>query len=230
MKARYLLLLLPLLWLGACASRQTTEPDPPPDEKTLAVKNVGIHEELIEQMLDNGEYYAALAHIQDERRRSGPTEELSLLEAEARRHLGQRKQADALYRQLLNGSQAAAAYHGLGLLFAQSGDLNTAARCLHYAVERAPTSVDYRNDLGYALMQAGRYGEALPELSTAAELAPNQVRNRNNLIELMMLMNNESAVARLAEQAGSTPTELKRLRDDAQVIRNKVNAAPKAAG
>jgi endonuclease/exonuclease/phosphatase (EEP) superfamily protein YafD len=70
----------------------------------------------------------------------------------------------------------------------------------------------------------------MPELSTAAELAPNQVRNRNNLIELMMLMDNESAVARLAEQAGSTPAELKHLREDAQVIRNKVNAAPKAAG
>ncbi len=157
-------------------------------------------------MLDKGQYYAALAHIEDERRRSGPSEELSLLEAEARRHLGQRKPADALSRSLLNGGPAAAASHGLGLLYVAQTDLNGAIRNLRNAVERAPTDVDFRNDLGYALMEAGRYTEANLQLSTAAELAPNQPKSRNNLIELMMLMDNESAVARLAqEQAGDDP-------------------------
>jgi len=199
------------------------------DQEAPHLKDEEIHADLIRQMLDKGQYYAALAHIEDQTR-SGGNDQLTLLEADARSHLGQQTQADALYHKLLATHYAAQAYHGLGLLYAPT-DLNGAIRNLRNAVERAPTEVDFRNDLGYALIEAGRYTEAMPQLSTAAELAPNQLKSRNNLIILMMLVGNEGAVQRLAQESAATPERMQQLRDSAQLIRDKQRArAAKAAG
>ncbi|MBX6421466.1 MAG: tetratricopeptide repeat protein [Nevskia sp.] len=208
--------------LCACASLHgsSSGSTPPADAQAVQLKSGPVHTDLIRDMIANGQYYAALAHIEDERRNGGDTAELRLLEAEARRHLNQRAQAEALYRGLLAGPYAGPAYHGLGLLYVGT-DLDTAIGDLRQAVRRMPTDVDFRNDLGYALMQAGRYTEAMPELSTAAELAPDSRKCRNNLIILMMLMGNEAAVQKLAAGAGATADELQRLRAEAQQIRRQ---------
>jgi len=223
---------LPVLLLVACSTSTThgggSAPQPPPEQQAPHLNPDEIHADLIRQMLDNGQYYAAL------------------LEADARGHLGQVAQADALYRQLLGTRYAPQAYHGLGRLYVKT-DLDGAIRNLRKAVEGAPTDVDFRNDLGYALMEAGRYTEAMTELSTAAELAPNQLKSRHNLIILAMLMGNEGAVQRLMQQesGGMTPEQmtpeqlkdfrgqLKDLRDSAQSIRERQNARrpkPQAGG
>lgn len=175
--------------------------------------------DVIRGLLEKGQYYAALAHI-EEQKRSGDSPELSFLEAEARRHLGQRAAAEALYRKLIGSPIEGQAYRGLGLMYAAT-DLDQAIRYLRSAATRLPTDVDIRNDLGYALMEAGRYTEALPELSTAAELAPSQIKSRNNLIILMLLTGNQAALAQLTQQAGTSPETMKQLRDRAQAIRNQ---------
>ncbi|HZR37149.1 MAG TPA: tetratricopeptide repeat protein [Nevskia sp.] len=222
--------LLPAVLLAACSST-ARHPDSgnPAEAEAPHVSNQDIHADLIQQMLDKGQYYAALAHIEDQKR-SGSSEQLTLLEADARRHLGQRAQSEALYRSLLDSRYSAQAYHGLGMLYTNT-DLEAAIRNLRRAVERAPTDVDFRNDLGYALMTAGRYNEAMPELSTAAELAPGQMKSRNNLIILMLLVGNEGAAQRLAQDADVKADGMRQLRDSAQAIRNRQNArTAKAAG
>ena len=223
--------LLPLLLLSACSTTHggdTAAPDKTGSE-IPQIKTDEIRLDLIRQMIDKGQYYAALANIEDQEL-SGGSDELTLLEADARSQLGQRAKAEALYRRLLKTRQAGSAYHGLGLLYAKT-DLDSAIRNLRYAVERAPTNVDFRNDLGYALMQAGRYTEAMPELSTAAELAPTQLKSRNNLIVLMMLVGDEGSVQRLARDSLATPEKMRELRDSAQQIRDTQNArVAKAAG
>jgi Flp pilus assembly protein TadD len=216
---RRALVFVALAALPACSTMSHSDADHA-DDKAVALKSGPIHTDLIRDMLANGQYYAALAHIEDERRNGGDTPELRLLEAEARRHLNQRAQAEALYRGLLDGPYAGPAYHGLGLLYVDT-DLRTAIGDLRQAVRLMPTEVDFRNDLGYALMQAGRYTEAMPELSTAAELAPESRKSRNNLIILMMLMGNEAAVQRLAAGAGATADDLQRLRAQAQQVRRQ---------
>ena len=223
--------LLPVLLLAACNTQPKHEAPPPDgiDDKPLHLKNDEIHLDLIQQMLDKGQYYAALAHI-EEAKRSSNSDQLRLLEADARRHLGQQAQAEALYRSLLTTPFAAQAYHGLGILYTDT-DLDGAIGNLQRAVERAPTNVDFRNDLGYALMTAGRYTEAMPQLSTAAELAPAQTRSRKNLIILEILVGNENAAMRLKDDAGISPEGMRQLRESATAIRNKLNAkAAKPAG
>jgi tetratricopeptide (TPR) repeat protein len=226
-----------VLLLTACTTQTTTHQGSPPDnyaqpasQDAPRLKEAEIHTDLIRQMLDQGQYYAALANI-EEGQRNGGSEELTLLEGDARRNLGQTQQAEMLYRRLLSSRKyAAPAYHGLGLLYVKS-DPDTAIADLRRAVDGSPTNVDFRSDLGYALMEAGRYTEAMPELSTAAELAPRQVKTRNNLIILYLLVGNDGAVQRLAQESAVTPERMRELRGVAQSIRDEQNArAAKAAG
>jgi Flp pilus assembly protein TadD len=223
-----------MLLLAACAGQRPPERVPPPSfeeakpEPIDPKKNLQIQYDLIRGLIDKGQYYAAIAHVEEQRQR-GNSNELILLEADARRHLAQRQLADALYRRLLGTSVEGQALHGLGLLAAAT-DLDSAIRFLKTAAGRLPTDIEIRNDLGYALIEAGRYAEALPELSTAAELAPTQLKSRNNLIILMLLTGNQAGVNQLVQQSGTTPEALKQLKDQAQLIRNRQAARTKSAG
>ncbi|TDU24252.1 tetratricopeptide repeat protein [Panacagrimonas perspica] len=189
-----------------------------------------VHIDLIRKMLVQEQYYAALAHIQGQVRESGPRDELRLLEAQTRRKLGQDAEAQALYRELLKTKYAADAYHGLGLISAKT-DQRTAIWQLQQAVQRRPTDSEMRNDLGYALMLAGRYREALPELATAVELesSTGSVKARNNLILLALVTGDETAVQRLMQQSDVSPEMLARLRKQAQSLRTRSAQSPAPA-
>lgn len=184
--------------------------------------SAAVYTDLIRTMLAQGQYYAALAHIQQQRHeRNSP--ELRLLEAEAQRQLGRTVEADRLYRQLLRGEYAAQAYRGLGLLHAGT-NLPVATQFLREAVQREPTSADMRNDLGYALLSGGRYREALPEIATAVELAPHSGKARNNLILLLMLTHDEAGVKRVAEAGAVDKQALAQLRRQAQDLSTRIAA------
>lgn len=178
-----------------------------------------VHTELIQTMLAQRQYYAALAHIEQRVGEQGQTPELRYLEAEVRRRLDQVREAEALYRGLLRNSRyAGMAYHGLGLVAASRKDLRTAVQHLRAAAERRPTDAEIRNDLGYALMLAGRYDEALPEIATAVELDGDDDRARNNLLILLMLKRDEAGVRRVAGESAVSSAELARLRTQAQSL------------
>lgn len=172
-----------------------------------------VHLDLIRRMLDQQQYYAALAHIQAQAGETGGSDELRLLEAEARRKLDQREVAKGLYRDLLKTRYVAEAYHGLGLSNVKT-DLPTAVWQLQQAVQRSPANAEMRNDLGFALMLGGRYAEALPELATAVELeaGSGSDRARNNLLLLMLVRGDEASVQRLAQQSGVSRETLAGLR------------------
>ncbi|MGQ0699084.1 MAG: tetratricopeptide repeat protein [Panacagrimonas sp.] len=197
-------------------------------------KREGIHTDLIRGMLAQNQYYAAIAHIQAQTREAGVTPELQLLEAEARRKLGQLTEAQTLYRGLLKSPFVAEAYHGLGLISAP-GNLATGIWQLQQAVARKPTNATMRNDLGYALMIGGRYREAMLELSTAVELeaGSGDERARNNLVLLLVLKGDEAGVRRMAQQSSMTPETLAGLRRQAQNLKRppaaKAAAAPKSS-
>lgn len=207
-----------LLALSACAG--PTRVGSPADTEVRERSggdDSAVHMDLIRGMLAKQQYYAALAHIEDQQRASGSTRELKLLEAEARRKLGQGAQAEKLYKELLRTQYDADAEHGLGLLYA-SRDLNVAVQHLRLAVQRRPTDVVFRNDLGYALMVSGRYKEALPELATASELDQSNQLSRNNLITLLLITKDETRAKQIAQNSGVSDEELAGLRRRAQSL------------
>jgi Flp pilus assembly protein TadD len=205
-----------VLGLSACAG-PTRAGDGMLTRSPNSSDDSGVHVDLIRGMLEKRQYYAALAHIEDQKRVSGSTRELKLLEAEAHRKLGQGPQAEKLYKELLGSEYDADAEHGLGLLYA-GRDLNSAVQHLRLAVQRRPTDADFRNDLGYALMVSGRYKEALPELATAVELDQNNPLSRNNLITLLLLIKDEARAKQVAQSSGISDEELAGLRRKAQSL------------
>lgn len=214
--ARGVLITLLAAAIGACAGPTRVGSDLGVRERSSGDDSV-VHTDLIRGMLAKQQYYAALAHIEDQKRTSGSTRELKLLEAEARRKLGQGVQAEKLYRELLKTQYDGDAEHGIGLLYA-ARDLNSAVQHLRLAVQRQPTNVTFRNDLGYALMVSGRYKEALPELATAVELDQSNQLSRNNLITLLLVTKDEARAKQVARNSGVSDDELAGLRRKAQSL------------
>jgi len=211
-----LLVCTSFLVLGACAGPSRVGDGSSVRERSNADDGV-VHTDLIRGMLAKKQYYAALAHIEDEKRTSGSTRELKLLEADARRKLGQGLQAEKIYKELLGTEYDGDAEHGLGLIYA-SRDLNSAVQHLRLAVQRRPTEGTFRNDLGYALMVSGRYKEALPEFATAVELDQNNQLSRNNLITLLLITKDETRAKQVARDSGVSDDELAGLRRKAQSL------------
>jgi Flp pilus assembly protein TadD len=206
--------------LTACAMPQRVGSSPAAVEQA---HDQEVYTDLIRGMLAQGQYYAALAHIQEQQSKDGRSDELTYLEAEARRKLGQSAPAEKLYDSLLHGEYAGQAEHGLGLLYADQ-DLNRSIGHLRAAVQRRPTDAEARNDLGYALMMAGRYGEALPEIATAVELEPAGDKARNNLIILLFASGDDAGARRVATQSQVPAATLARLHQQAQSLSSRTAA------
>lgn len=187
-----------------------------------------VYLDLIRKMLDQNQYYAALAHIQQQQAAGQNNDELRYLEAEARRQLGQFAAAEALYRGLLRTKLVADAYHGLGLLYAPV-NLGVAIANLRESTKRQPTDATARNDLGYALLKARRYKEALPELATAVELDPANDKARNNLLLLLLATRDEPGAQRVIASAAVPPETVARLRREALALQQPVLPARPAA-
>jgi len=103
-----------------------------------AVDTRGTYLDLIRRMQKQGAYYASLAHIEAFRQRHGDSPALRLLQADALRHTGQLDAAGTLYDGLTRGEQAAAAWHGLGLIAAQRDQDAVAEAALARAAQLTP--------------------------------------------------------------------------------------------
>jgi len=225
-----LTLLLPLVLTACGGMRRLDDPIGQPSSPSTSNPSESgeLYTDAVRAMMAKGQFYAALAHLQEDRRVHGDSPMLRLLEADARRNLGQDRDAELLYKGLLSGAQAADAHHGLGRIYA-GRDLAMSVDHLRKASALRPTDVDIRNDLGYALMRARRYPEAKVELATAAELAPGELKSRNNLLILLMLMRDEAAVRRIALSTGVDDSLLGLLRAEAASLQNPLTQ-PKAGG
>lgn len=189
-----------------------------PERAAARAETEVLHTDLIRSMLAQGQYYAALAHIEAQKTAQPVSPGLRLLEAEARRKLGQAPEAAALYTSLLRTPVAAPAHHGLGLVYAGNQQLGPAVQHLQQAVRLRPTEVEFRNDLGYALMVSRRYPEALTQLATAVELDPQSSRSRNNLILLLLVTGDETRAAQMVRESDLNTAALARLREQAQSL------------
>lgn len=163
-----------------------------------------VYMDLIRQMQQQGAYYASLAHIDAYRQRFGSTPELRRRQADALRATGQLDAARTMYRELLGGDQAAAAWHGLGLVEAQAGHQSVADEALLKATELEPVNAAYLSDLGYARLCAGRTASAKDPLAMAAELDPTNAKVIANLA-LWAMLTGDSARADAIMQRGELP-------------------------
>jgi Flp pilus assembly protein TadD len=193
--------------------------DPAPSDDS---GDAALHTDLIRNMVEQGKYYAAVAHIEAQRRQTGDTPQLRWLEGDARRRLQQFPEARRLLQSLARSPYAARGEHGLGLIAAAQGQPEEARAHFERAVQLGPTVAEFRNDLGVSHLQAGRYADALVELATATELAPTDTRARNNLIILLLASGDARRAGEVADAVGLSPEAFARLQREAQTLRGRL--------
>ncbi|WP_052240958.1 tetratricopeptide repeat protein [Pandoraea fibrosis] len=176
---------------SAAALMQAQQND---EEKAKAAKpdSRELYLSMIRQMQEQGSYFASLAHIEQFRIQYGSAPDIDILRADALRETGQPEAAEQAYRTLLSGNEAAAAWHGLGLVAAQRKDYAAAAQSLREAVSRAPTEAFYLSDLGFALLNNGDTGAARVPLAQAAELRPDSRKVLSNLAVYLVVTGERS--------------------------------------
>ena len=185
-----LLLLLPglsacsSLWGGDSAPRHDPSlADQMPQAAPLDAENSrDLYLGIVDKLRQGGKSRAALAYLDDYDNRHPGDIRAQTLRADSFLDIQDYDRAEAIYRQLVDGDQSAAAYDGLGRVAAGRGDWAKARAQFHEAVRREPINIKYLNDLGFAEMRIASYDEALFTLRQATELAPGNAMVRNNLI------------------------------------------------
>ncbi len=193
-------------YLHAPVAEAAAVPDPKEDRS--------VYLGLIQRMQQEGAWYASLAHIDAYRHRYGDNPQLRALQAEALRRTGQTEAAATIYRGLLKGPQAAAAWHGLGLIAAAAERPGEAEDALARAVALEPLNVDYLGDLGFHRLREGEGMQARAPLTQAAELAPTDTRAIANLALWTLLHGDASQAEAMMRQAAlpeATRGEIYRL-------------------
>lgn len=176
---------------SAAALMQAQQND---EEKAKAAKpdTRELYLSMIRQSQEQGSYFASLAHIEQFRIQYGNAPDIDILRADALRETGQPDAAEQAYRALLGSTEAAAAWHGIGLVAAQRKDYPTAAQALREAVSRAPTEAFYLSDLGFALLSNGDAAAARVPLAQAAELRPDSRKVLSNLAVYLVVTGDRS--------------------------------------
>jgi Flp pilus assembly protein TadD len=186
-----------------------------------AVDTRGTYLDLIRRMQKQGAYYASLAHIEAFRQRHGDSPALRLLQADALRHTGQLDAAGTLYEGLTRGEQAAAAWHGLGLIAAQRDQDAVAEDALARAAQLTPLDTAVLGDLGYARLRAGQLEQARAPLAQALELAPDDARAVANLAVWALLRNDTATAERLMQQGKVSDTTRAEIQRQAIALRQR---------
>ncbi|WP_052378374.1 tetratricopeptide repeat protein [Polycyclovorans algicola] len=199
----------------------------PQADNNASATDSELHLELIGNMIDQQQYYAAIAHIEAQRMSIGDSAMLRWLEGDARRRLGELEAAEQLFVSLARTGYAAEAQHGLGLIAAKRGQAAKALGHLQAAVVSKPTASEFRNDLGYAYLSSGNFDAALTQLATAAELAPNEPRIRNNLILLLLASGDARRALEMAENSGVDDAGFARLQQRARQFQSASTRTPR---
>lgn len=176
---------------------------------------------LIDKMQKRGSYYASLAHIDAYEKRYGMTPRLAILRADALRETNQPDAAAAIYREQRQGPEAAAAWHGLGLVAAARGQYTQAAKDLAQAVQRAPINATYLGDLGYARLQTGDLTGARAPLAKAAELQPDNDKTVANLALLLMAQGHTDTAQSMMDRAKLPSASRRAVWDQAAQLRRQ---------
>jgi Flp pilus assembly protein TadD len=184
---------------------------------------------MIRQSQEQGSYFASLAHIEQFRIQYGAAPDVDILRADALRETGQPELAEQAYRALLGSSEAAAAWHGIGLVAAQRKDYAAAAHALREAVNRAPTEAFYLSDLGFALLSNGDAAGARVPLAQAAELRPDSRKVLSNLAVYLVVTGERARADDMMTNAKMSPATREAINKLAADIRAHTKARKQAA-
>lgn len=182
-----------------------------------------MHYLLIRKMLRQGKPRAALAHLDALAQTEAEAPRLRYLRAEIHRQLGDHEVAEREYWGLIEeGRYAAQAHQGLGLV-RSAHDPEAAVLHLQEAVRLSPADAELRNDLGYALLRAGRSRAAVDQLQTAVELAPDMTKAQLNLALALWLTGQGQQARTVFQRSGRADVDWSGLLAEAEQLRRQAD-------
>ncbi|MFJ0716106.1 tetratricopeptide repeat protein [Bordetella bronchiseptica] len=190
------------------------------DERKRLAAKPELALSLIREAQREGRYFASLAYLDAYRQNFGDSPQVAVMRADALRMTGQIAQSESAYRALTGTDQAAAAWHGLGLLAGGRGDFDQAADYLARATRLRPTDANMLNDLGYALLRAGDPRGARLPLGQAAELAPANAKVLGNLALLLLVEGDYAGARQVMDRAALSPQASQRVQELASQARH----------
>lgn len=173
--------------------------------------------DLIQQLMDKGSLFAALAHL-DALRSNDP--QAMYLRAEILRRTDRSDQAIPIYQSLIASCKAGKGYHGLGLIAGRNDKLSVALDYLQKAAYELPLDVRVRNDYGYALLLNKQYELARNEFMTAYELSGGDQLATTNMTLLMFVTEKEDEVQNFVERMGLDENTVQQLQEQAEKIKS----------
>lgn len=167
-----------------------------------AANEPGMLRTLAQQNYSQQRYFAALAYVDDYRRRFGNIDGLEAIRADALMKTGQPDASRQEYEAMLRTANRAQGLHGLGLLAGEAGDYVLAERHFREAAALAPTQPEILNDLAYARINLGDYAGARIPLGQALELGREESTVLANMALLLMLEGRMADARQLMNRAG----------------------------
>jgi Tfp pilus assembly protein PilF len=141
-----------------------------------------VRAELIQALLDQGNYREALILIATSRERGDDHPDLDLFQAQALLGTGLPSEAMRLLEAYSRREpRDPRAFRSLGLLHADAQRLPEAEASFRRATELDDRHADTWNNLGFVILAAGRPVDAVQPLQRAVALDGTQLRYRNNL-------------------------------------------------
>jgi Flp pilus assembly protein TadD len=178
---------------------------------------------LLAQMIDQGAYYAALAHSDAYEKSWGSDPQSKLLKADALRLTQQLDPAQQNYQELVttNSKVKAQALHGLGKVAAQRGQWKTAETHFMQALKDNPLNAGAYNDLGLVYLMLNQRDAAFVALKKADELDPERNQAKANLALFAALYNDDVLFEALANQLAWKPESKAAVKLQAWKIRSE---------
>lgn len=174
---------------SASASLKEELPMPALNCRLALEKEQELKRSVVEQLADQGDWYAALAQVDT---LPAQSVEVALLKADILRQLDP-VMAERWYKALITGCQSVRAEHGLALIAAARGQYAEALPRMQLAARKYPDDPRIRNDLGVLYLYLQSDTRAAFELRTAHELAKDDAQPRFNLMLLALLQANRQA-------------------------------------
>ena len=161
--------------------------------------------DAVDAAMEDRQYHAALARLEG---LSFETQAHWLRWAQLLGQVEQLDYSEEVFHAIVEECNSYQALHGLGVVQVKKGNTLEAVELLTKAKSQSPANADIRNDLGYALMRAGRYDRAAFELRTAYELSQGRASTRQNLIAAYYLNGGNAAVKQLQQQINLTDEQI----------------------
>ncbi|WP_372860676.1 tetratricopeptide repeat protein [Spongiibacter sp.] len=207
-RATHWLATLALVLLTGCANIQNKGDTVAGNCNRTLNQTETVKLDLVSQLIDEANYYSALAHLEND---SSGSPRALWLRAEAQRKTGLLNEAYNNYRDLSLSCMTAAGHAGMAKILATRGDLAIAHQHMLKARQLAPTNADIRNDYGFILLAMGDFKAAQREFMTAMQLHQGHPVALRNMVISLILDGDSRTAMRLAKNNNIDDNQFREL-------------------